>query len=106
MLLCLSRARMSRDVKFKFDDLEPEPGPKFKSMTYLGSQREKQRLDREYHKQREACLEAKRATQPTVFVSNPLRRHTAEELLENQAKREAQNALCRQKRLKTVSLES
>jgi hypothetical protein len=91
---------------FVFDDLEPEPGPKFASMSRKNSKKEKERLDREYHAEREARLAAQRESQATVHVPNPLRRHTAEELLEKRAKRDAQSALMRQKHLKTVSFEN
>jgi hypothetical protein len=90
---------------FVFDDLEPEPGPKFASMSRKNSKKEKERLDREYHAERQARLEAQRVSQANVQVPNPLRRHTAEELLAKKAKRDAQSALTRQKRLKTVRFE-
>lgn len=99
--------KRKRDVSgFRFDDLELEPGPRFESLSYAQSQRENHRLNNIHHAEREERLAEQRTTQPTVYIPNPLRRHTAEQLLAKQAKREAQNALSRQKRLKTVNLES
>jgi hypothetical protein len=93
------------DWKFKFDDLEPEPGPKFKVMTKLASKREKKRLDVEHNTAREARLEEQRATQPAAYVPNPLRRHTEEQLREKRAKQEAQSVYIKEQRLKKVSFE-